>query len=486
MQKPFHKFLIINSILLAILFFSQSVKACSCYPTETVDKEFAKTPNVIVLKLQSIKQNDGEAANFFLSVEKVFKGELNVNEVLNFTIKSNCDRFFSEDEIGSEFLFYLGGRPAKGEKWFGSICSRSGSVENKTNDLAYLENEAKLRGRTRLSGRINKFFQLDDELQSPSFISLPNRKIQIKRIKGNGKNVELVSNKNGFYEIYDLPVGKYRITLDKLNGFIFSSEKANYVDVEIKPKSHTEQDFLYDIDNEISGKIVDKKGQPIEEVCVNLISQKTQKVLTTFSSCTDKNGAFEITGIPVGTYKIAINKDLNEHGINRDFKSPFLNTFYYPNAKTEDSAAKVSIGESYYLRNLRLVPPEMMETVTITGRLVYSDGKPGANETVQFIESKQIAESSERIFISDFESKTDKKGEFKIKILKGQSGILRGIFYSFLDADKDCHEIDKFLKQKGSGIQQLETNRIEISTAKSLNGLELKFPFPFCKEAEDK
>lgn len=482
MQKPFHKFLIFNSILLAILLFSHSVKACSCYPTETVDKEFAKTPNVVVLKLQSVKQNDGEAANYFLSVEKVFKGELKLNEVLNFTIGSNCTWFFSENAIGAEFLFYLGGRPAKNEKWFGSICSRSGSLEDKTNDLAYLENEAKLRGRTRLSGRIDKFIQTDDNSQNPSFIPLRNRKI---RIVGNGRNVELVSDKNGFYEIYDLPVGKYRITLDKLNGYIFSSEKVNYVDVEIKPQSHTEQDFLYDIDNEISGKIVDKKGQPIEEVCVNLISQRTQEALSIHHSCTDENGAFEITGIPVGTYKIVINKDYNERGINEHFKSPFLNTFYYPNARTERSAPKISVGKSYYLRNLKLVPPEIMETATITGKLVYSDGKPAAKENIQFIDSKQIAEASDQIFISDFETRTDEKGEFKIKILKGQSGVLRGIFYSFLGSDKNCPEIDKILKPKGDGIKQLETNRVEIQTAKNLNGLELKFPFPFCKEAEN-
>jgi hypothetical protein len=483
MQKIFHKFLIINGIWLAIVFFSQSAMACSCYPTQTVDKEFAKTPNVVVLKLQSIKQNDGEPVNYFLSVEKIFKGELKADKVLNFTIDSNCSWFFGEEQIGSEFLFYLGGRPAKGEKWVGSICSRSGSVEDKSNDLVYLENEAKLRGRTRLSGRIDKFIQTDNNSESPWTIPLPGRKI---RISGNGRNVELVSDKNGFYEIYDLPVGKYRMTLEKVDGYIFSDEKVNYADFEIKPKSHTERDFFYLIDNEISGKIVDKKGQPIEEVCVNLISQKTQKVLTTFSSCTDKNGAFGLTGIPVGTYKIVINKDLNEQGINSFSKSPFLSTFYYPNAKDEDSAAKISVGESFYLRNLRLVPPEMKETVTITGRLVYSDGKPAVNGAVQFIDSKQIAEASDQIFISDFESRTDKKGEFKIKVLKGQSGVLRGVFYSFPSAFKSCPKIDKVLKQNSNKIEQLETNRVEISSAQNRNSLVLKFPFPFCKEAEDR
>jgi hypothetical protein len=80
-------------------------------PTETVDKEFAKTPNVAVLKLQSVSQNNGEAANYFLSVEKVFKGELKVNETgrLDWTrVKGKTENDLMKLPFKKVFAFRIG------------------------------------------------------------------------------------------------------------------------------------------------------------------------------------------------------------------------------------------------------------------------------------------------------------------------------------------------------------------------------------------
>lgn len=479
MRKLFQKILIVCWILLSISVFTEIAKACSCYPIETVEKELAKTPNVLILKLQSVKQNAGEATNFFLSIEKVFKGNLKIGDVLIFKVESNCSWMFSEDEIGNKFLFYLGERPAKDEKWVGSICSRSGRVNSKTNDLSFLENQEKLRGKTRLSGKLDKFIQNLDELQTVSFEPLANRQI---RITGNGKNIKLVTDENGFYEIYDLPLGKYKITPEKIDGFIFSSDNLDYAEVEIKARSHTEENFLYSINNEISGKVVDRKGKPIEDVCVNLVSQKTGKALILHESRTDKEGKFEITSIPPGTYKIVINQDSEEMSLNSP--NPKFMTFYYPNVQTEKEAAEITVEANYFLRNLKLVPPTMLETILLTGRLLYSDGKPATDERIQFVTAEEISESSRNIVVSDFEVKTDKAGKFSLEVLKGKSGVLRGIFYSFLGDDEICPEIKELLKPKGNGIQGLETNRFEIAATENVTEIELKFPFSSCKKAK--
>jgi len=479
MRNFFQKFLIVSSILLSILIFSDFANACSCFAIETVDKEFAKTPNVVVLKLQSVKQNEGEVANYLLSVQKVFKGELKTNEILTFTAGSNCTWFFSEDEIGTEFLFYLGERPADNEKWIGSRCSRSGWINSKTADLSYLENEQKLRGKTRLSGRIDKMVEMLGEFNSLSFSPLANRKI---RITGKAKTVNLVTDENGVYEIYDLPVGKYRITPEKIDGFVFSDENTKYTEVEIKAKTHTEQNFIYQINNGISGRIIDPNGKPLEDVCVDLFFLKTEKTLgISHQSCTDEKGLFEIKAIPTGTYKIVINKE-DEFDLRRTDR--FFNMFFYPNAKTEAEAAQISIGANFFLKNLILVPPEMAETITVTGRLIFSDGKPAVDETVQFLNAEEILKSSDEIVISDFEARTDKTGRFILKLLKGNAGALSGIFYTTLGKYKNCPELDEILKQKNDKIQQIETAKLEITATENLSGIELKFPFPTCKEAK--
>jgi len=476
MRNLFRKLLSISSVLLAIAIFADAAAACSCYATDTIDKEFAKTPNVVVLKLQFIKQNENEATNFLLSVEKVFKGDLKVNEVLTFSFYSNCSWYFSEDEIGTEFLFYLGKRPADNEKWSGSRCSRSGRLKSKTADLLYLENESKLRGKTRLSGRIEKMVETSGELNGFSFSPLVNRKI---RITGKGKTVNLVTDENGFYEIYDLPAGKYRITPGKVEGFIFSHEDLNYAEVEIKAKSQTEQNFIYEINNGISGKVIDPNGKPLEDVCVDLISLQTQKTLGySYHKCTDKRGQFEITAIPIGTYKIVVNK---EDPFDFRGTDQFFNMFFYPNVKTEEEAAEISVEPNYFLKNLILIPPEMAETVTLTGRLTFSDGKPAEDKTVQFLKTEAIPESSD-----EFAARTDKNGRFSLKILKGKAGVLSGLFYSYLGEYKNCPELDEILRQKDAKNQQIETAGIEIKATENLTGIELKFPFPSCQEAEIK
>lgn len=475
MRNFFQPFLIAAGLILSILIFHGAADACSCRPPGAVDKKFAKSPNVAVLKLQSVEQPDGEAANFFLSVEKIFKGDLKIGETLAFKFSSDCSLSFSEDEIGTEFLIYQGARPAEGTAWLTGRCSGSGAVKDKTADLSYLENEKKLRGKTRLSGRLGKWLETDDGPEGTSLVPLVKRKV---RISGKGKNIELVTDENGVYETYDLPAGKYKITPEKLDGFSASSENVKYKEVEIKAKSHTEQDFYFHIDNEISGKVVDQNGKPLENACVDLVSLKTEEALgESEQSCTGADGKFEFGSIPVGTYRIVVNL---EGKIT--LEQPF-DTFYYPNVKNKEQAAAISVEANYFLKNLVLVPPEMAETVTLSGTLFFADARPAADMTIQFLKADEVAASVDQVYVSDFEVKTDKNGIFSLRIPKGQAGVLRGETASSIGEYVNCPAVDEILKAKGDKIQQLKTADLNIDATENLNGIELKFPFPSCKKA---
>lgn len=476
MRNLFQKLLIFGSILLSISLAIQTANACSCANNRTVDQEFAKTPNVAVFKLQAIKQIEGEAANYFFSVEKVFKGELKVGETITFEPGMACSWYFSEENVGTEDLFYLDKRPSGGEFWTVGFCTRSGSVKNRIADLLYLEKEKKLRGKTRLSGTLDKIIETPvGKYGDSSFFPLTNRKI---RITGNGKNIELVTDENGVYEIYDLPVGKYKIKPEKVNGFVFQSDRNDFEEIEIKAKSHTEENFYFNIDNAVSGKVIDLSGSPLKNVCVDLVPTKSEKAQGySKASCTNKKGEFEITEIPIGTYRIIVNK---EDIIS--LREPFR-TFYYPNVKTAEEAAEIAVDANYFLRNLTLVPPEIIETITLSGTLVYSDGKPAPDETVQFLKGAEITDSS--LFISsNFKVKTDKNGRFTIKTVKGQAGVLRGTTYSFIGEFLNCPALDEILEQKGDKVSRIDTNDVEIDATVNLLEIELKFPFPSCKKAK--
>lgn len=476
MKIFFRKFLIFSVVLMVLSVCADTAKACSCTSDETVDKEFAKYPNVAVLKVESVEKENAKDS-YLLKVARVFKGDLKVGETLNFTYGLICAWSFTKENVGDEFLFYLDERPKDDEMWTAAFCTRSGRVKARSSDLLYLEKEEKMRGKTRLSGMLDKIIEKPEDDDRYFFYSLANHKI---RITGKGKNIELITDENGAYEIYDLPAGTYKIIPEKVDGFnIGRTGNPSFVEVKIKAKSHTEQIFFFEIDNAVSGKVLDEKGMPMENVCLDLVPVKNAKAKNySKSNCTNKSGLFEISAIPEGVYILVINKD----GEPRLYE-PF-GTFYYPNVKTIDEATEISVRANFYLRDLKIIPPEIIEKVSISGTLLFKDGQPVREGSVSLIEFKNISEYIKGYIWSDFKVKTDKNGRFSIEVLKGQEGILIGSMYSFVGEYKDCPEIDEAIRQKGKSAQRLDTAGKNVKATENLSGIELKFPFTSCQKAK--
>ncbi|MGI9054540.1 MAG: MSCRAMM family protein [Pyrinomonadaceae bacterium] len=477
------KLLILSGCLLALIIFADSANACSCSPSPTVDKEFVASSNVVVLKLVSVKDaeklNDSDFAKerYFLTVEKVFKGNLKIGETLTFEPGFACTWTFGKEDVGGDYLFYLDERPQNINSWLAGFCSRSGTLSGRTSDLLYFEKEKQMRGKTRLSGTLNKMIQIPEKDGSYVFQSLANRKI---KIIGKEKNVELITDGNGDYEIYNLPVGKYKIFPEKVSGYTFSSWKEEFEEVEIKAKSHTEKNFYFEIDNAVSGKVIDAFGKPLKNVCLDLIPSIKEKAKNySKGSCTNEKGEFEISSIPEGSYYLAINKD-GEIRLYEPFK-----TFYYPNVKNREEATEITIRENTFLKDLRITPPEMIETVTISGVLLYKNGEPVIDQNVKFISEKEIFRTFDGKVGSDDENYTDEKGRFSFTIWKGQSGILRSSMFSFIGKYKNCPEIDNLVRQKGDSVQQIDTIDVNVDATESLSNIQLKFPFSKCEEAKD-
>lgn len=485
MNKPFKIFFIIFAAVF-VLSAAQTANACSCGGSPTVDIEFGNSENVAILKVQSLeyypageKGVDGSPIKYAkLTVEKVFKGNFKVGQELTFSqgICCVCSWTFDEEDIGKSYLFYLSKENQKNKIWSTSICSRSGSLKKVAEDLLYLEKLDKVRGKTRLSGQLQKIMETPESDDRYSFSVLPNHKI---RIVGKNKNIELVTDENGVYEIYGLLPGKYKIFPEKIDGFKFSIDDNPFEEVEIKAQSHTEEHFYFEINNAVSGKVFDQQGAPLDIVCLSLIPVNNEKAKNySKGDCTDKNGFFEIRAIPAGDYVLVFNRD-GKPTLNEPF-----GTFYYPNVKTVEEATVISVNADYFLRDLKIVPPEIVEKRTLSGTLLFSDGQPVANETVSLIKFEDIMRSSNGSLIAAFQVKTDRNGKFSIVTLKGQQGVLIGSFYSFVGEYLNCPEIDNLIKEKGGSAQRLDTAGKTIYETGNLSSIELRFPFPGCKKAK--
>jgi hypothetical protein len=254
MRKIFHRFFAIILIVGSVLLFADYASACSCITTP-LDYQIKDSTDIVILRLKSIEKYKSEE-NYVrikqsnLIVRKVYKGKLRVGQELNFNQGGGADCIwdFSEKEVGESFLFFLNQKKImlsssrKKGFWEAHICSRSASLKFSASDLLYLEKIREVNGKTRLSGTVTKIVY--SEKNEPLSLRLAGIEV---RIVGNGKDITVKTNKDGIYEVYNLPIGRYKVIPQKLDGYRLYQAESGF-EVEIKAKSLEEQDIEYLVD----------------------------------------------------------------------------------------------------------------------------------------------------------------------------------------------------------------------------------------------
>lgn len=471
------------ALIFILLMSANSALACSCF-TPGLSSAIEDSKNIAVFSVQSVeKYVEGEKGYGYdgfkqaiLKVEKVYKGNLKVGDTFPFKQGGGGDCIITYDEksVGNEFLFFLGEKPEKDKLWEASGCNRSNSKKYASADLLYLEKMSKVEGKTRLSGTLTKTIEPDIEGKYASVDFLAGKKV---RISGNGKNIELKTDKNGVYEIYDLPPGKYIVTPEKINGFKFGDDKTSE-EIEIKEEYHTEQDFEFEVDNRVSGKIFDSNGKPLRKVCLGMFPVQGVKPKSyELNDCTDSNGYFEFKKIPPGNYVITINE---EGEITAD--EPF-GTFYYPNVFKREEAAQIAVQAGTFFDNLNIKAPQTLETITISGVLRFADGNFADDENAEYAGvyfiNENDARSTEKKITSS--ARIDANGRFTLKILKGQKGKFYGKFSAYLDEYENCPKLNDLIRDSGERSLDIKTQIIEIEATSNLSEVELTFPLTACK-----
>jgi len=341
-----------------ILFSPNSATACSCFTPTDALWAFDESENVGIFQIQTVeKYAEGEKGYGYngykqatLKVQKVFKGKIKVGDTFTFRQGGNgdCVLVFDENVIGKQMLLYLGKKPKKNELWEIFVCSRSQFKESASADLYFLENKKKYQGKTRVSGTLTKYIRPSFKGEKGSFESLSGVNVNIS---GEGKNINLKTDKNGVYEIYDLPQGKYIITPDKINGFIFSDSRFSE-EIELGKEEHEGVDFDFEIDNQISGTVFDTNGTPITKACLEMFPVQGDKPKSyDLYECVDENGFFKFEEIPPGNYVISVEIESNEQN-KKETK-----IIYYPNALKREDAAQITVGAGTFFENFNIKIP---------------------------------------------------------------------------------------------------------------------------------
>ena len=319
-----------------ILTVTKTANACSCGPRPTVLQSFEESDEVVIVRAVSVEKVQDKEDRYHVEgvrstrmvVEKVFKGKLKVRDeiIIGQGSGANCVSTFNEESVGHQFLFYLD-RPEKFSNsslpadeaglWFAYFCGRSRGLDYAAEDLLYLENLSKLRGKTRISGSITGGGYVYPDFDAAG---------QKIKIIGAKKTYQTKTDKDGVFEIYDLPPGKYFIEPETPAGWKIDRYWLRYsssvvgaeigqpemkspkqVAVMLEPKKHASVDLVFTIDNYVRGRVLDPTGRAMYHVCVYL-QQPGEDRLGRYD-CTDEQGRFEITEVPEGEYVLVANQN---------------------------------------------------------------------------------------------------------------------------------------------------------------------------------
>jgi len=276
-------------------------------------------------------------------VQRVFKGNVKVQDAIDFVQGNGIDCLWSFDEtdIGKEYLLYLI-PPDKASDLWAVGQGRSAELNEAIDDLLYLNNIEKVHGKTRVSGT------LDDDFPVAG---------TIVRIIGKTRTFETKADEHGVYEIYGLPAGKYLIAPKMPDGWIIDVDEDSLPTVSerrvhstkfkaftLRPKRHAVINFTFELDNVVEGQVFDQNGRPLSEASIVLMPEKDDGGES--SQFIDKKGRFKFESVSAGRYNLIIHEPLSR---------PLTRVSYYEPAKARLlKTVTISIKHGESLRGLKI------------------------------------------------------------------------------------------------------------------------------------
>jgi hypothetical protein len=355
MQHNHRRILVLFFFLVSFLGLRfAAATACVLLPLPTVLDEYERANVVITARLVSIektKEPDSihdDIRSATMVVQKVFKGKVKVQDALSFAPGNGIDCLWRFDEtmVGREFLLYLDAPDRASDFWYVGQ-GRSHLVSAATNDLLYLNNVDRVRGKTRVSGT------LDDDFPVVG---------KTVRIIGKNKTFQTATDEHGVYEVYGLPPGKYLIAPEMPYGWIIDRDESFptvserpmhsklYKAFTRRPKRHAVIDFAFKIDNVVEGHVYDQNGRPLAHAGIVLKPEKDNSGES--SDFIDTKGRFRFESVSAGRYNLIVHQE-------KPGSRPLTSVSYYdPQRSKLLTTLTVNLKHGESLRGLKIfVPP---------------------------------------------------------------------------------------------------------------------------------
>ncbi|HWT03626.1 MAG TPA: carboxypeptidase-like regulatory domain-containing protein [Pyrinomonadaceae bacterium] len=466
------------------IFSARVACACSCGGYPAVCGSFRAADAVFVGSVQRIElpkpQKDDEGREYvagqvaYVQVEKVFKGTKQTQVIFR-TEGSSCDAVYEEGERWLFYAYY----DKKSGRWSTHACDRSTRIESAADDLLYLQALPASAQKTRISGELKHYE--DDPAKGFSLVkNIIGAKVTIK---GEQRTYEVYTDKNGVYEVYGLPPGKYQVEPETPPGlrlrFPIRFGEVAYTDkmsakLVLRDKGCVAMDFLYSADTSVSGTLFGADGRALPHVCLNLLPKGKPATRGNWKfDCTDERGRYNVDEIPPGEYLIVVN-DENKISSNAPFPAA-----YYPGVFEKEKATVITLAAGDRLEGYDIHIPAQEATRVLRGVLLYSDGHPVEGEFVNF-----KADSVKEGYDGETSMKTDAQGRFSLTVLQGLRGSLYGVMLTYEGEYANCPQLDKILRANGRSTE-VTTKPLKMEINSDAQDIKLVFPFPRCEKARE-
>ena len=221
------------------------------------------------------------------------------------------------------------------------------------------------------------------------------------RLTGSGGSFQISIHDDAGWEISALPPGKYKVTAARPN-FSQTMPKA---EASILPASCADLRILMENNSEVTGRVVDARGEPIRNATFHLSGQGRSLSESGFSiaslrdalfrrlgwiktgeseyplynqTLTDSNGRFAFRDVFPGWYYLSA--DISE--LNENFQIPLPNT-YYPGVYGWPEAGHLVVAEGQSIHDVLFRLPNFGPKRRVAIQVSSEDGAPVGGAIVQ-------------------------------------------------------------------------------------------------------
>jgi|SRR5579864_3048191 len=272
--------------LLPLLFAGGQTYGCVCSGWPSAKEAWKTTPVVFLGFVERAEPNPRSLQTHIpqqtvmVRVDQPFNGASAKQEFVLLQPGHDCAPKFKESE---QVLFYLHPTSRK-DIWEAWGCHRTRLLEQAADDLLFLRALPGSALKNRLSGAVG--------LYETSFSEGFHRSRALAGVQVNisspAHSVRTVTNDDGVYELYDLPPGKYRISIEvppkmkilfpMTSGSIRHSGtkglRSDETEIELGPESGVSVDFVLTVRNWISGPATGPENQHLNGFCLDLVASR--------------------------------------------------------------------------------------------------------------------------------------------------------------------------------------------------------------------